>query len=397
MPDMTGNRNVSTAGALFVVLALCMSGCGEKDGAATGGNARATKAQLQTAALLVTLPDFVTTPDGMAIDPDGNLIVACPNYVDQTKPACLIKITKDKNVTKWVDVPVLPKTGLACPMGIQFGPDGDIYICDNQGWSGTEKGAFEGRMLRLRIKDNQVVKCTVVAEGMEHPNGCRVLNGCLYVTQSMLTKVKDPSGLCLSAVYRFKCDDENVKVSNTLDDKQIVTTFLTQNKNCQYGADGIVFDSKGNLYVGNFGDGAIHKITFGTDGKATSNTVFAKTDLDYTLDPKAPGFLAKATQAKMRTTDGICADDKDNIYVADFSNNAIAKVTPKGEISVICQNGDVGGANGALNEPGEPIIWNGIIAVSNFDAVFGPNHPDKVNTKHEMPTTMSMLKMKNVE
>ncbi|MGD0090002.1 MAG: phage head-tail adapter protein [Planctomycetota bacterium] len=374
--------------ALLVAAALGMSGCEQGE---TGTTAQA---QLQKPTLLAVLPEFVATPDGMAIDPEGNLIAACPNFADQTKPGCLIKVDKDKRVSKWVDVPVLPETGLACPMGIEFGPDGDIYVCDNQGWSGSAKGAFKGRMLRLRIKDNKVVKTTVVAEGMEHPNGCRVRNGGLYVTQSLMTKVKDPSGLMVSVVYRFKLDDENVKVANTLDDKNIITKLLTQNKFCQYGADGIVFDSKGNLYIGNFGDGTIYKITFDAAGNVTGNTVFAKTDLDYALDPKAPGFLDKAVKAKMRTTDGICVDAQDNLYVADFSNNAIAKVTPDGTISVLAQNADLGGRNGALNEPGEPCVWNGIIAVTNFDAVFGPDNPDKVNKSHEMPATMSALKLK---
>ena len=54
------------------------------------------------------------------------------------------------------------ETKIACPMGIAFGPDGDIYICDNQGWSGKEELLFKGRMLRLKIENNQVVKTTVV-------------------------------------------------------------------------------------------------------------------------------------------------------------------------------------------------------------------------------------------
>jgi hypothetical protein len=99
-------------------------------------------------------------------------------------------------------------------------------------------------------------------------------------------------------------------------------------------------------------------------------------------------------QAKMRTTDGICIDEKDNILVADFSNNAIAKVTPEGDISVVWQNGDSTGVDGLLNEPGEPIIWKGFIVVCNFDAVFGPNHTDKVNTKADMPATLVGISLK---
>jgi hypothetical protein len=87
----------------------------------------------------------------------------------------------------------------------------------------------------------------------------------------------------------------------------------------------------------------------------------------------------------------MCVDAADNIYVADFSNNAIAKVTPGGVISVLAQNGDTGGRNGDLNEPGEPIVWNGRLVVSNFDAVF---EPDKVDSGHESPATLSLLRLK---
>jgi len=375
---------------LLFISALAVAGCATHSrGYKNASPMACSQSQKQTPALFATLPDAVATPDGMSIAPDGDLVVACPNFADQTKPACLLKIGKDDGVPRvWVKVPPMPETGLACPMGNEFGPDGDLYVCDNQGWASSEKGKFKGRMLRLRIKEDKVESCTVVAEGMENPNGVRVHGDSIYVTESLMTKVNDPSGLLVSGVYRFKLDDKNVKVSNTLADPNLIMTFVTLNKNCQYGADGIVFDSKGNLYVGNFGDGAIHKITFDAAGKVAGNTIFAKTDLDYSLDPNSPGFLAQATKAKMRTTDGICVDDKDNLYVADFSNNAIAKVTPDGKICVLAQNGDTDGFHGELNEPGEPIIWKGRLIVTNFNTVTGP---DKVHTKHHSPATMSVL------
>lgn len=354
----------------------------------------ANAAPLVTPTLLSTLPDYVTTPDGMAIAPDGALIVACPNYADPTKPACLLRISPTHQIEKWADVPVLEKTGRACPMGIEFGPDGDLYVCDNQGWPGTAAGAFQGRILRLRVRDHAVQSTTVVARGLEHPNGVRVRGKYLYVTQSLMTRDKDPSGRLVSAIYRFGLDDHDVTVANTRQDPQVVATFLTENPHCQYGADGLVFDRAGNLFVGNFGDGRIYKLTFDARGNVASNVVFARTDHAYELNPQDPGFLARATKAKMRTTDGICIDERDNLYVADFSNNAIARVTPSGEISVIAQNGDTDGRKGELNEPGEPIVWRGELVITNFDAVLGPDHRDKVNTRHDSPATMSVIAMK---
>lgn len=339
-------------------------------------------------AVLAVLPASCPTPDGMAVDRDGRLVVACPNFADQRQPACLVGVDADGRVQPWAAVPVLPRTGVACPMGIEFGPDGDLYVCDNQGWKGTPQGQFEGRVLRLRVVGGRVARCVVVAEGMEHPNGVRVRGAFLYVTQSILSKVKDPSGDLVSAVYRFRLDDEHVRVANTVDDRNLLVAFRTENRHCRYGADGLVFDSKGNLFVGNFGDGKIHRVTFDAAGRVLACSVFARTSFDIRLDPAEPGFLAQATQSPMRTVDGLCVDAQDNLYVADFSNNGVVRITPGGVVTRLWQNGDIAGRHGSLNEPGEPIVWNGRLAVSNFDAVCGP---DKVNAKTESPATLSVL------
>jgi sugar lactone lactonase YvrE len=341
--------------------------------------------------LLATLPESFPTPDGMAIDGEGNLVVACPNFGDPKQPGCLIKIDRSHRVTKWVDVPPLLETGHAYPMGIAFGPDGDLYVCDNQNWptgNGNEGERNQGRLLRLRIRGNRIEKTTVVAHAISHPNGVRVYRDQLYVTVSMLPKVKREDGLLTSAVYRFRPEDAGVAVSNTLADKNLLVTFVTQNRDCQYGADGLVFDSRGNLLVGNFGDGALHRVTFDQEGRVTGNTVFAKTDFNTPLSDAQ--FGAKMTQAKMRTTDGICIDAQDNVYVADFSNNAVCRVNPQGQITVLAQSPDGDGSDGGLDQPGEPILWDGKLVVTCFDMVTGP---DKVNTKHDRPSTIAYLEL----
>lgn len=318
--------------------------------------------------LFSVLPDYVSTPDGMAIDGDGNLILACPNYADQTLPGCILKIDKDKNISKWFDVPVHEETGLASPMGIAFGPDGDLYICDNQGWPGRPELIRKGRILRVRLEGNEIVKTTVVAKNMEHPNGMRIRDGYVYVTQSTLELVKHPSGKLVSCVYRFKLDDENINVTNTLEDKNILTTFITENPDDQYGVDGIEFDREGNLLVGNFGDGAVYRITFNDDLSVRSNEIWAQ-DKD-----------------NLESTDGMIMDSDGNLYIADFCANAIAKITPDGKVSRLSQNGDTDGLDGGLDEPGEPIIWNGKLVVSCFDCV---TNDIVVNTAHEMPATLA--------
>ena len=322
--------------------------------------------------LFLKLPEYVCTPDGMAIDSDGNLILACPNYADEKMAGCILKIDKNKNVSKWFDVEPLAETGAARPMGIAFGPDGSLYICDNQGWSGKAELVGKGRILRVNFADGKPIKTTVVAKNMEHPNGMRIRDGYIYVTQSTLSKVKHPSGKLVSCVYRFALDDENIEITNTLGDRNILTTFVTENENNQYGVDGIEFDNDGNLLVGNFGDGAVYKVCFNEDLSVKSNTLWAK-------DSK-----------NLSTTDGMIMDNEGNLYIADFSANAIGMVTRDGKVERIAQSPDCNGLDGGLDQPGEPIIWNGKLIISCFDCVTGEG---VVNTTHEMPATLAQIEI----
>jgi len=242
----------------------------------------------------------------------------------------------------------------------------------------------------LKIVGDRVVQTTVLVDGLSHPNGVRYRDGQIYVTVSMLPRVKRPDGLLTSAVYQFPVLARDIHVASDLKDPNLLATFVTENRFVQYGADGLVFDRAGNLYVGNFGDGQIHRITFGRDGSVAGNAVFARTDMDNSIDSALPGFLTKAMAARMRTVDGLCMDRNGNLYAADFSNNAIDKISRAGVITVLAQNGDTDGQAGQLNEPGEPIVWNGRLVVSNFDTVTGP---DKVNTHHDSPATLSVLRL----
>lgn len=324
--------------------------------------------------LFLKLPEeYVCTPDGMEIDWNGNLILSCPNYAQDDMSGCIVRINRDKEVEKWFDVPVHPETKLARNMGIAFDRDWNLYICDNQGWSEKEEVLYKGRILKVKADEDGTIKETVVvADHMEHPNGIRIRGEYLYVTQSYLHPVKDPSGKLVSCVYRFRLDEHDVHITNTLEDPNILTTFITENPECQYGADGIAFDSKGDLYVGNFGDGTVWKITLNEDGTVKEKEIYAR-------DPE-----------ELVSTDGMVFDDEGNLYIADFCTNAIVMVDQNRIVKRLAQSPDTDGFDGGLDQPGEPIIWNDSLIASCFDLVTGPG---KVNTRHEMPATMSEIKL----
>ena len=98
-------QNVSTLVVLMLTAAIVcfMGGCEPKKGAPVSSEPK----------LFVSLDQTCDTPDGMTMAPDGNIILACPNYADQNLQGCLLKIDSDMKIKKWIDVPVHPMTGLA--------------------------------------------------------------------------------------------------------------------------------------------------------------------------------------------------------------------------------------------------------------------------------------------
>ncbi len=330
---------------------------------------------MQKSKLFTLLPEeYVCTPDGMEIDKNGDLIVSCPNFAQDDMPGCVIRITKEKIIHKWFDVPVHPDTGIARNMGIAFDDKYNMYICDNQGWSGKPELESKGRVLKIIFDENRQMKdWHTVAYNMEHPNGVRIYGNYMYVTQSCMTKVHDKSGKLVSGVYRFPLDARNIEIINTLEDPDLFVTFVTHNERCQYGADGIEIDSKGNMYVGNYGDGEVWKFRLDENGDILEEEVYAK------------------NPSELNSTDGIILDENTgNLYIADFNKNAIVMVDKDRNVRRVAQSPDCDGLNGELDQPGEPIIWNGKIIASCFDLV---TDDTKVNTAHEMPATMAELEL----
>ena len=84
------------------------------------------------AAVKIQMPPSCTNPDGMAVDPAGRLVIATPNNDHKQPGAIFLLDSPDSTPRKWFDVPAHPESGYAAPMGICFGSEGEMYVCDNQ-------------------------------------------------------------------------------------------------------------------------------------------------------------------------------------------------------------------------------------------------------------------------
>ena len=86
--------------------------------------------------------------------------------------------------------------------------------------------------------------------------------------------------------------------------------------------------------------------------------------------------------ANLKSTDGMTIDPYGNIYVADFSANAIARITPRRPGDADGLLPDTDGFHGELDEPGEPCVWGTRSSSPASDLV---TDEEKVNTATKCP------------
>ena len=292
--------------------------------------AAACAAQART----IQMPRSCTTPDGMCIDSRGRLVIAAPNN-DRTQPGAVFRLdSPDGSPIKWFDVPPCPESGYASPMGICFGPKGELYVCDNQKDS-------RGRLLVITFKNDRIDTCEAIAVGLDNANGVKHMNGRLYLTQAFLYGVNRGDGAASSGLYMFEDTDRNVRVGNTPADPQCVFSDVTRNPDIRGGLNGVAVDAaNGFIYTGNYGDGRVWKLTVGANGRVV----------------KSEELLHAGGESV--TPDGLCVDNFGNLFIADMRGDALERITPSGRFSVL--------KRGGFERPSEPCAWRGFICVANY-------------------------------
>ena len=324
--------------------------------------------------LIAALPAYGNTPDGMCLDREtGDIIHASPNFNDPTYPGVLFKISPSDEVSLYFPMPIHPDTGYGCPMGMSIGPDGHLYVADNQYFYDKD---YKSRLIRVIREDGEPIRAEVVVEGFKLANAVAWRDDAVYVSDTFFD-IPDRPGM--SGVFRIglkEMQGEVVRLKPGLDDPRLIATFTTNVDNPRgdvAGADGITFDSEGNLYCGNFGDGVISKITFDATGAVASNRVLIK-------DPK------------YSCCDGMFCDlETDLIYFADSEKNAVHVFNPKGEIWTLWENGDTDGSDGLLDQPCEVLVRDGKLYIACFDMPFA----GLINQKFDRWHTIHVIRLKS--
>jgi hypothetical protein len=215
---------------IFITLLLSITGCG-----------------LKTPKIAVNLPEKYNTVDGMTLAPDKNIYISCNNWNDTSYPAKVLKLSTANKISEFYTLPLHPETGKVNPLGIDIGPDGNLYIADNQAPYSTD---HKSRLLRIIVKNDRPVGCEVIVTGLVLANGVACSDKYVYVAETQL----DPDAKPLpSGLYRFtyeELESGTVELQSDNKDEHLIAKLITNDPNQPFGANGVDTDKDGNVYVG---------------------------------------------------------------------------------------------------------------------------------------------------
>lgn len=241
----------------------------------------------------------------------------------------------------------LPATSAAIttPTGIAFDSHGNGYVAQF-GESRIRKISADGTMVT-----------TLVGDGIPGFSG----DGGPAVN----ARISKPFGLVIDANDNLYFADAGNGRVRKVSPNGIITTIAGNGSN-QHSGDGgpatsagmkqpygLAFDAAGNLFVSDWQDNRIRKVTPG----GTISTVAGNGTAGFSGDG------GSALQASLNLPEGMSVDQAGNLYVADALNNRIRMITPAGIISTVAGNGSTAssGDGGPATQAGIYYPFNVIV------------------------------------
>ncbi|MDO5579713.1 MAG: hypothetical protein Q4G69_01125 [Planctomycetia bacterium] len=361
--------------------------------------------------LFAKLAPCLYNPDGLTVcEKTGKIFLNVPNFSqvengkkkNSNQGGYLVELKEDGSFSILLEYPSLALTGQSGPMGLDIGPDGNIYTCDNQYFYSKDHSS---RILRVVMKDGKPTgEVQVAVEGVKLANAVMWFRDRMFYSDSCFD-TQDPNAekwIGSGGVFMFEKEeilkagkDGNppLKLKSADVDSHCLATVKVQRvgRSDPTGPDGLTADSNtGVIYFGNFGNGQLYAIYPNADGSYTKNSQ------QCIYDPAKAG---KEIDPPFQCCDGIFFDKVSNkIFINDSVANAIRYFAPvkqgeKAEINVLAINDDTDGNDGSLDQPCECVVVNGKMIIVNFDWPF----PGMKNTKVDLPGTLSVIDISSLK
>ena len=303
-------RKVSTSGFIGTVVGTGTSGY-------TGDGGPAIDAQLYY-------------PFGIAIDSGGNLYIAdFGNYR-------IRKVTSRGIISTVAGNGVPGSSGDGGPatsaqlyaLAVTVDSAGNLYIADH----GDRYGGSD-RVLKVSLAG---IITTVAGNGLPGFSG----DG----GPAIAAQLSDPAGLAVDGGGNLYIADSSNGRIRKVTPSGIITTVAGNGASGYSGdggpatdaqlnfPDGIAVDRTGNLYIADNGNNRIRKVTPG----GIITTVAGNGSF------RESGDGGPAAVAQLNSPDSLALDGAGNLYIADFDNNRVRKISPDGIIRTVAGNGTYG-------------------------------------------------------
>jgi len=263
-------------------------------------------------------------PEGIAVDPRGNVYASSLNFGAASGPANICVLDRSGALVDVISVAPV-SGGVARLLGMLFVPGEDLYVGDIGG----------GRVLRIDVATHAA---TTIATGFGAPNAfARDHAGNIWVSDSFpgtITKIA-PDGATTTFAYPVELAPRAGETPG-------------------FGANGLAFDrNERYLYVAETSRDEIYRIRY-DGGSLGAIELFARGTAGGALDG----------------ADGIAFDVRGNLYVCSNQSDEIAVLSPDG--AVIAEYRGTG--TNAFNSPASLVFSGRTVYVANL-ALFhgGPN------------------------
>ena len=301
-----------------------------------------------------------------------------------SNPGCLINIDRQRGSTPWVDVPPLAETGHACP-------DGHRLRARRRPVRLRQSELADGQRARGRVNQGRLAAAAHSrrtrrthdrrrARRSATPTACASAAATSTSRSACCPRSSATTGCSSAASTASASTTSDVAVTNTLADPQPAGHASSRRTAIANTAPtGWCSTARATC------SSAISATVLCTRSPSTPQG--ASTGNDRVRQDRL-GHADERPDFRQEDGPGQDAHDRRHLHrrrrttsTSPISRTTpICKVDPQGRITVLAQSPDCDGSDGGLDQPGEPILWDGKLVVTCFDMVTGP---DKVNTKHD--------------